>query len=107
MVGRFKKAADAKVTEERIRRLRTQLESQSRDTRENEWDLPAERLSDDLVRLLKELNLFHLGPADVEGFHYDYTVELDGSTITIKTDEIEVLGLLKLLIDGDARVEVY
>ena len=65
------------------------------------------RYSDDAKALLLKHDLYSIGPADLEQFGYDFRVERYGDQLVITTDEIDVAGLMKLLVLKGARVEIY
>ena len=48
-----------------------------------------------------------IGPAEVEQFNYDVRVDQKANILVLTTDESDVSGFLKLLIEKGARVEVY
>jgi hypothetical protein len=64
-------------------------------------------LSDALADLLRELRLYGVGPADVENFAYDHSVRREGKDVVLTTDENNVGGFVKILVDADARVEIF
>jgi hypothetical protein len=60
-----------------------------------------------MIELLEELKAWDLSRADIENFAYEHSVHRNGSELRIETDEGEVQGFLKVLIDGGARIEVF
>ena len=67
----------------------------------------AERFSDSMLGLFEKVGVYSIGHAEVEQFAYDVTVKIEGNDVVLTTDEIDVSGFLKVLIDEGARVEVY
>jgi hypothetical protein len=67
----------------------------------------SDRYSDSALALLSSLNTASLRPAELAQFRYDISSEQKGDKVVITTDEYDVSGFLKILIDQGARVEVY
>jgi hypothetical protein len=105
MIGRFKDASDAVKTKEVIERLSEQVDA---DVEAGLMEIGevTDRYTDGMLDLLGRLNV-HLGPAELEQFAYDVTVEVEDSQVLVTTDEIDVSAFLKVLIENGARVEVY
>lgn len=105
MVGHFRDETAAKATEAIFKRLRDHLAEEM----QNESWSPREgdELVDGTFELLRELKVWSLGPSDVENFGYDYSLSREGSDLILTTEENEVSGFLKLMIDNDAKIEVY
>jgi hypothetical protein len=106
MIGHFRNEEAAKAAELVFERLGERVYQDMRDeTYDPGEDLPD--LSDELGQLLRELNLYSLGPADVENFAYDHSVSRQGADLVLTTDEDNVGGFVKLLVDADARIEIF
>ena len=103
MIGRFKDAERAHVL---IKELTTALQAEEEAGRLTVGE-PNDRYSDEVLKLLSDLNIHSLGPRELEQFLYDLTVRRDGDSIVVTTDETDVQALLKVFIDKGARVEVY
>lgn len=107
MIGRFVDQVAARATLETFEQLqRTVSDLVAADKIDLGWDSEG-LVSDELRQALSDLNLYSLGVSDVANFAYDYSLEQDGETLKIWTDEGEVQGFLKLLILRGARVEVF
>jgi len=106
LIGRFKRARDAEKVEKDIDRLSTQA---SRDDAHSISFGKSEdqRFSDDMLSLLRSLNLNILGPADLGQLVSDFQLNRKGDQITITTDEAEVSAFVKLFIEAGAKVEVF
>jgi hypothetical protein len=106
MVGHFADESAAKAAElvfERIKdRVYADMDS---DTYDPADDPP--KLTDEMGRVLRELKVWSLGPADVENFAYDHSVTRDGNDLILTTDENAVGGFIKLMVDSDARIEIF
>jgi hypothetical protein len=101
MIGSFKDVASAKRAEQIIDRI-VEFMTDSEDDHED-----ADRYSDAALALLSSLNTASLRPAELAQFRYDVNSKREKDRIVITTDEYDVSGFLKILIDAGARVEVY
>lgn len=106
MIGRFKDVSDAAKAKQAIEWLTEQVRS---DEEANLIQIGerSERFTPGMMDLLTKLRLNSLGPAELEQFAYDFNVDLQGDKVIIKTDEVDVSALFKVLIDNEARVEIY
>jgi len=101
MIGTFKDVPSAKRAKEIIDKI-TEFMMDSDDDHED-----TDRYSDSALALLSSLNTASLRPAELAQFRYDISSEQKGDKVVITTDEYDVSGFLKILIDEGARVEVY
>ena len=101
MIGTFKEVTSAKRAEEIIDEI-TAFMIDSEDDHED-----AISFSDSALALLQKVRLHSLRPAELAQFRYDVTTERKNNKVVITTDEYDVSGFLKILIDEGARVEVY
>lgn len=107
MIGHFADLTKLRATQDKFKRLAEQVRAEEEaGTMDLGWDAD-ERFSDTMRAVLAELNLYELSPADVENLVYEYDIETSGTTMTLSTDELDVQGFLKLLLDGGARIEVF
>jgi hypothetical protein len=60
-----------------------------------------------MLGLLSELRIYSLSRSDIDNFAYEHRVEVKGKELRITTDEGDVQGFLKVLIDEGARIEVF
>jgi hypothetical protein len=104
LIGTFVEERDARAFEQLYERL-TQVGTE--ELQQLDWEDANPRYSDALYGVLRELNLSHFSRTEVEGFAFIEHYDRQGSTVTVRTDDIEIQGLLKLLIDRGARVEIY
>lgn len=104
MIGRFVDESSAQRAEEQFRQLAIAAESE---LPESGWEKPDARFSDAMWKLLDELKLYDLSRSDIENFGYEHSVEVSGNELQVSTDEGDVQGFLKVLIDGGAKVEIY
>jgi len=103
LIGHFVDEADARRAEERFQRLKAAAESE---LPQQGWKTD-ERFSTDTLSLLQDLKLYELSPTDVDNFAFDHSVDVIGKDVRIETDEAEVQGFLKVLINGGAKVEIF
>ncbi|TVZ75658.1 DUF6375 family protein [Streptomyces sp. BK340] len=106
MIGRFKDATTAERAHAVIKHLTTALQAEEEAGRLTVGE-PNDRYSDEVLKLLSDLNIHSIGPRELEQFLYDLTTRRDGDSIVVTTDETDVQALLKVLIDKGARIEVY
>ncbi|MFI4993073.1 MAG: DUF6375 family protein [Solirubrobacterales bacterium] len=106
MIGHFADESAAKAAMllfERIKeRVYIDMDGENYDPGEGAPDL-----TDEMGQLLRELNIWSLGPTDVENFAYDHSVARDGADVILTTDENTVGGFVKLLISNDASIEIF
>jgi Family of unknown function (DUF6375) len=106
LIGRFKRAQDAEKVEKDIGRLSAQASKD--DSYSISFGEPEDqRFSDDMLSLLRSLNLNTLGPADLSQLVSDHHFKREGDQITVTTDEAEVSAFVKLFIEAGAKVEVF
>lgn len=106
LIGKFKRAQDAERVEKDIEKLSDQAlkdDSHSISFAEPE----DQRFSEDMLSLLRNLNLNTLGPADLDQLVSEHHLEREGDQITVTTDEAEVSAFMKLFIEAGAKVEVF
>jgi hypothetical protein len=103
LVGYFIDETKARTAEQKFERLSKAAESE---LPEVNWD-EDQRFTTGVYELLTELKLWGLSRSDIENFGYDHTITRSGKELRIATDEGEVQGFLKVLIDGGARIEIF
>ena len=59
------------------------------------------------MEVLKRLDIFTLSAAELEQFFYDVSVQQQGDSIILTTEEDNISAFLKLMIHNGAKVEVY
>jgi hypothetical protein len=101
MIGHFKDARDADQVKELLEQLVGQVAA------EEDTPPPEGRFSDAMRTMLADAKLYSLGPSDLADLGYDARITVEQEKLLITTEEIEVAGFLKILIDRGARVEVY
>lgn len=106
LIGRFKRSQDAEKVEKDIEKLSAQ--SSKDDSHSIAYGEPADqRFSDEMLSLMRSLNLNTLGPSDLSQLVSEHNLRREGDRITITTDEADVSGFVKLFIEAGAKVEVF
>jgi hypothetical protein len=103
MIGRFKDAASAEEAKAIIDQFVEFISERDSGADEESND----SYPDDVMEFLRRVNTYIISPLELEQFRYDVRVELKGTEIHASTDEYDISGFLKLLVDNGARVEVY
>jgi hypothetical protein len=107
LIGHFRTEDAAKAAEQVFERLRDRVYADmNAETYDIDQDAPPD-LSDEIADLLRELKLYSVGPADVENFAYDHSVRREGADVVLTTDENNIGGFVKILVDADAKIEVF
>lgn len=106
LIGKFKQTKDAEAVADVIKKLGEQA---SKDDAYAIAHAPPEdqRFSDGMMALIRQFQLYTLAPEELGQFNFEHSVEQDGDTIKISTDEADVSAFIKLFVDSGARVEVY
>jgi hypothetical protein len=103
LIGHFQSEEAAAEVEGQIARLQEEVPGFP----EADWETRTGRFSDELLDLLREIEVWDLGPAEVQAMLYDFAVERDGAEIRITGDDGDIQGFVKLMIGRSARVEIY
>lgn len=106
MIGQFKSPGDALEAKEMIDLITEQARA---DEQSGDIGLGGEtaEFSDKMRQVLKKVEIWNIGPIELEQFIYEFDVTVTYDKLKITTDEIDVSAFLKLLISKGARVEVY
>ncbi len=106
LIGKFKQAQDAEKVDMVIDKLSAQA---SKDDNHgiSSGDPEEQRFSDDMLSLLRGLNIHHLGPAEISQLIGEHHLSREGDRITVTTDEVDVSAFIKLFVEGGAKVEVF
>ncbi|MEL4319878.1 DUF6375 family protein [Leifsonia sp. YIM 134122] len=106
LIGHFASTDDARVARDAIAIL-TEAAELERDEGRLEYGEPPQMFSDRLLEAMSDTGVHSLGHADVEQFLYDAHVEAQDADVVVRTEEIDVLAYVKVLIAKGARVEIY
>ncbi len=101
MIGRFKDVASAEKAKEVIDKISDFV------LNSDEKFEGANRYSEQALELLKTVNFYSVSPAEFEQFRYEVMPTLKGDTLVLRTDDIEISAVLKIMVENGARVEVY
>ncbi|MFF4757761.1 DUF6375 family protein [Streptomyces sp. NPDC001276] len=104
LVGTFETVSGAEAAMERMEALKTLAEAEWSD---DDWRRADERMPRALADELGKLRLYDMGRSDVDIYALDHSVQRTGSTVRVWTEESEVQGFVKVLINLGARVEVF
>jgi hypothetical protein len=104
LVGKFETVSGAEAAIEQMEALKALAQAEWSD---DDWRRQDERMPDSLAAALRKLKLYEMGRSDVDIYYFDHSVERNGSTVRVWTEESEVQGFLKVLIHLGARVEVF
>ncbi|MGW5230743.1 DUF6375 family protein [Streptomyces nodosus] len=103
LIGTFETVSGAEAAMERMEGLKTLAEAEWSD---DDWLRADERMPRALADELGRLRLYDMGRSDVDIYALDYSVQRTGSTVRVWTEESEVQGFVKVLVNLGARVEV-
>jgi hypothetical protein len=105
LVGTFETVSTAEAAIERLEALKVLAEAEW--SADDDWRRQDERMPGTLVDELSKLKLYEMGRSDVDIYAFDHSIERNGSTVRIRTEESEIQGFVKVLIHLGARVEVF
>lgn len=106
MIGHFQTATDATQAKEIIDRLGNEVRAEE-SSGARTMGTPSERYEGAMLDLLGKLNIMSVSPRELEQFLYDVTVRLEGSTVILTTEEIDISAFLKVMFHQGARIEIY
>ena len=101
MIGQFKSVDDARKTKQTIDQLIEKLADKI------EVGRTRNRFGDEVLALLKDANIYTLGPVELEQFLYDVSTRIEEDKLILTTDESEVSAFMKLMIDRGAKIEIF
>ncbi|MCA0380063.1 MAG: DUF6375 family protein [Actinobacteria bacterium] len=106
LIGHFAEARDARAAEEAIKELASAAEREL-DAKRLDYGEPPQLFSDEFSEVMRKVEVYSLGHADIEQFLYDAEVKSTGVDVVVQTDEIDVIAFVKVLIAKGAKVEMY
>ena len=101
MIGTFKDIASAEKAKQIIDKISDYV-SNSKEEFEG-----AQRFPDDAMELLRSIDFFSVAPSELGQFRYEVIPKLKGNKLVLRTDDIEISAVLKIMVQNGARVEVY
>lgn len=106
MIGRFKDTQSAEKAKKLIDLLTERVQEEP-DAYQSVEVPEGRRYSDRMLALMKETEIYNIGPDELEQLNYDARIRIKDCEIVVTTEEAAVSALLKLLLEHGARVEVY
>lgn len=101
MIGKFKSAEDAQQAFDVLEQLRDGLDG------EIDLDMPRDRYSEEVMELLRHVNVHNLSPKELEQFLFGHDISLEGDRIILTTEESEVSAFFKTMVEKGAIVEMF
>ena len=101
MIGHFKTEEDAEKVEAMINRLTSELREKI------DIGSHRERYGREVRDLLHDIGCYSVSPVELEHFLYDFDTSVEENKLILKTDESDVSAFFKLMIDNEAKVEIY
>ena len=106
MIGRFEDATEAAKAKEIIDALTEQV-AKDQENGTLVLGTPPNQYGNEMLDLLVRLNVASIGPAELEQFAYEVDIEVEGKSVVVTTEELDIAVFLKILILRGARIEVY
>jgi hypothetical protein len=107
MIGEFKTEEDANRAYELINQLREAANSDQREEIVRYFERN-ERFSKDTEQLLRKHQLHDISPDDIADLAFvDMHIKLSQTKIHCQTDDTDLGGFIKLMVDQGAKVQVY
>lgn len=107
MIGRFKSGQDADVFLAELAKLQEAITAVMPDY-EEQGRFPKEIMESLLYEKIKFC--YDMSPKDLDDFLLEYSIdkdEQDGSVVRMSTDDVGWAGLIKMMINAGARVEIF
>jgi len=98
IVGSFKTEEDLEKVKEIIEAF-LEIDTHEQPTKEDYY-------TDKVMDIFKKYN-FSVAPEDVKHFNHLHSINYDDNQIEIFTDELEIQGLISLMIQKGAKIEMY
>jgi hypothetical protein len=106
MIGRFKSELDAAKAKRIIDRIQEQVNVDVKARLMSESD-PPQRFTGHIMELFKAVEIYIIAPGELSQFNYEFSVEQQGDSVVLTTEEYDVSAFLKILVHGGAKVEVF
>ena len=107
MIGEFKTEEDAARIYELINTLLQHASSDAAEEVIDHWT-KNERFSEDTEKRLRELQLYYVSPSDIADFAFaDISMDKSANVLQFWTDDVDIGGFVKLLVNSGAKVQVY
>ncbi|GAB4363366.1 MAG: hypothetical protein Kow00114_19340 [Kiloniellaceae bacterium] len=106
MIGHFEDATEATKAKEIIDALTEQV-AKDQESGALVLGTPPDRYGNEMLDLLARLNVASIGPGELEQFAYEVNIEVEGKSVVVTTEELDIAVFLKILLLRGARIEVY
>jgi hypothetical protein len=107
LIGEFKTEEDAERVLQLIQAISANASSDLENGVVNHW-AKNEQFSEKTEQRLRDLNLYGLSPSDIADFALlNPSMEREGKALHFRTDDVEVGGFVKLMVEKGAKVQVY
>jgi hypothetical protein len=101
MIGTFKDVPSAEKAKEIIDKISEFVQ------KSDEVFDGAQHYSSHALELLRTVNFYSVSPSELGQFRYEIIPNLEGDKLVLRTDDIEISAVLKIMVENGARVEVY
>lgn len=101
IVGTFQETKDINSAKEAIEALTGEVMKQ------DVCSLLKASYTPEIEDVLKQKNLYCIGEEDLIHFTHAHNIDYSNTTITINTDELDIQGLIKIMINNGAKIEIY
>ena len=107
MIGEFKSVEEAESVYALIEELSGQASDDYSDDIISDWS-KNERYSDKTEDRIRQRSLHYLSPSDIADFALNQpNIEKKGKELHFWTDDVEIGGFIKLMVNKGAKVQVY
>jgi Family of unknown function (DUF6375) len=106
IIGTFKTDQDAADTERLIRQMIEVVEEDAQAGRIEAGE-PVKEFSERLMQVSKSENFWTFSYGDPGELLFEHVIERDRNRIVVTTEDQQINALLKMLVHGSAKVEVY
>lgn len=101
LIGRFKEIEDAEEFETEVDSLIEFMRTQ------DDFDFRTDRFDDEILEFLWRKKIHSLNPSQLGQFILDIRIERKDKEIWVNSEESDLSGLITLLVDAGARVEIF
>lgn len=106
MIGKFEDVEEAEKAKTLIKDFIEKVDEE-RQEGNLEFDQVLDYYPDNWLEFLQEKGISYIQPNELEQFAYEVDVTLEDENLVITTDEIDIIAFLKLLLNQNAKVEVF
>jgi hypothetical protein len=107
MIGEFKTEQDAERVYELINSISENASSDSAAGVIDYWT-QNEQFSEETEKRLRDLQLHYVSPSDIADFAFlDASIERRGKELRFRTDDVDIGGFVKLMVNNGAKVQIY